>query len=62
VPRVIVTTGKTEQSRSDVLLDETVASLHLASEHSAKQFVERLGWAISDAEERERAPEPTWRS
>ena len=55
MPRVIVITDRSEQPRhgSDVLLDEAVHSVHLASNHSALQFVERLGWAISDAEDRE---------
>jgi hypothetical protein len=40
---------------ASVLLDEKVDSVHIDSEHSAWQFIERLGWAISDAEEVEHA-------
>ena len=52
--RIIVTT---EQSRPDVpaLLDERVCPEHLSDDHSAAQLIERLGWAITDAENTERA-------
>jgi hypothetical protein len=36
-----------------VLLDEQVRSLHLSSDHAAAQLIERLAWAISDAEDAE---------
>jgi len=56
MPRVIVTIDKEEpRTSAAVLLDEHVDSVHLDSDHSAGQFVERLGWAISDAESLERA-------
>jgi hypothetical protein len=47
--RIIVTT---EQKRPDapVLLDEFVNADHLSDPHSAAQLVERLGWAVVDAE------------
>lgn len=50
--RIIVTT---EQSRPDVpaLLDERVCAAHLSDGHSAAQLIERLGWAIGDAESTE---------
>lgn len=52
MPRVMVMSD--EPADKTVLLDEQVNSVHLDSEHSAWQFVERLGWAISDAEELQR--------
>lgn len=55
MPRVIVIIDARERSNT-VLLDEQVNSVHLDTEHSAWQFIERLGWAISDAEDLERAP------
>jgi hypothetical protein len=50
---VIVTIDQDEPrtASAHVLLNEYVDSVHLDSNHSAMQFVERLGWAISDAEE-----------
>lgn len=51
--RIIVTTDPTEHPDAPVLLDERVYPVHLASEHAAAQLIERLGWAISDAESTE---------
>jgi hypothetical protein len=54
MPRVIVTTEPVQLPYdAPVLLDEQVHSVHLSSGHSAAQFVERLVWAISDAEDAE---------
>jgi len=57
MPRVIVTTDtpNTPESTS-VLLDEHVQPVHLSSDHGAAQLVERIAWAISDAEDLESAP------
>jgi hypothetical protein len=55
MPRVMVTTDQAELGDATVLLDEQVHPIHLSGDHSAMQFIERLGWAISDAEEAERA-------
>jgi hypothetical protein len=57
MPRVIVTIDEDEPrpAGASVLLNEHVDSVHLDSTHAAMQFVERLGWAISDAESLERA-------
>ena len=60
MPRVIVTIDEEEpRTSAPVLLNEYVDSVHLDSDHSAMQFVERLGWAISDAENLERARSET---
>ncbi len=53
--RIIVTTDPTDRRDAPVLLDERVCSLHLADNHSAAQLIERLGWAITDAENTEQA-------
>jgi hypothetical protein len=53
--RITVTTDPTTQHASPVLLDESVYSIHLSDDHSAEQLVERLGWAITDAESTQRA-------
>ena len=56
MPRVIVITEDRKPGEEEsVLLDEQVQSIHLDTEHSAGQFIQRLGWAISDAEDVERA-------
>ena len=48
--RIIVTTDPTDHRDAPVLLDERVDPVLLASDHAAAQLIERLGWAISDAE------------
>ncbi len=53
--RIIVTTDPTTHHAAPVLLDESVYSIHLDNEHNAAQLIERLGWAITDAENTQRA-------
>ena len=48
--RIIVTTNPRTDRVAPVLLDESVSSIHLEDQHNAAQLVERIGWAISDAE------------
>ena len=57
MPRIIVTANPTRSRSADapVLLDEHVHSVHLSTDHAAAQLVERLAWAISDAEDAENA-------
>lgn len=59
--RIIVTTDDvghrgppTTRGDSPVLLDERVNSIHLCDEHAAEQLIERLAWAVTDAEDAER--------
>lgn len=54
MPRIIVTTQAQKQELGQpVLLDEYVGSVHLSSDHAAHQLVERLTWAVKDAESSE---------
>ena len=53
MPRVIVTTNLPPSGEPRVLLDEHLSTVHLSSDHSAAQLVERLSWAIRDAERAE---------
>jgi hypothetical protein len=48
--RIIVTTEQSERPDGPILLDEFVYADHLSDDHSASQLVERLGWAVIDAE------------
>jgi hypothetical protein len=60
--RIIVTTdppGRTptqspDTERSTVMLDERVDSVHLCDDHASAQLIERLAWAVTDAEEAQR--------
>jgi hypothetical protein len=49
LPRPEETGGR----RPSVLLDEQVSSIHLCDGHAAEQLIERLAWAVSDAEDAE---------
>lgn len=52
MPRIIVTTDPSLlPAEAPVWLDEHVQSVHLSTDHAAAQFVERVAWAISDAED-----------
>jgi hypothetical protein len=52
--RIIITTEHGGRASAPVLLDERVNPEHLRDDHSAAQLIERLGWAIDDAESTER--------
>jgi hypothetical protein len=65
MPRIIVTTDPVSSEPIDesaVLLDEHVHSVHLSTDHAAAQLIERLAWAVGDAEnaERTRAERRAW--
>ena len=52
--RIIVITEGAEQPNAPRMLDERVCSQHLSDRHSVAQLVERLSWAVNDAEDAER--------
>jgi hypothetical protein len=53
--RIIVTTDPRTDHAAPILLDESVYSVHLDNEHNSAQLIERIGWAITDAESTELA-------
>jgi hypothetical protein len=53
MPTIIVMSTSTNEHSSAVTLREDVQPAHLESEHHAAQLVERLGWAVADAEAEE---------
>jgi hypothetical protein len=56
MPRIIVTTDvSVVPDNAPVLFDEEVHSVHLSTGHAGGQLLERLAWAIADAEAFERA-------
>ena len=55
--RIIVTTDATHDHAAATLLDENVYSIHLDNEHNSAQLIQRVGWAISDAENTQGARE-----
>ena len=54
MPRILVTTEPISKPDLGVMLDEHVATSDLASNHFAAQLIERIGWALLDAEQSER--------
>jgi hypothetical protein len=51
--RITVTADIRGSEEHRILFDEEVCPEHMSDKHSASQLLERLGWAVSDAE---RAP------
>ena len=54
MPRIIVTTEPGSDRATSMLMDERIAAADLESDHFAAQLVERIGWALSDADDTER--------
>lgn len=52
MPRILVTAEQIQgPPDGPVLLDEWVLPEHLSDGHAAAQLVERIGWAVRDAED-----------
>jgi hypothetical protein len=50
MPRIFITTEPTDMPHAGVMLDERIATDDLASDHFAAQLIERISWALVDAE------------
>lgn len=57
MPEIIVTAGALQNEEGPVLLRERVTARDLESGHFAAQLVERVGWAVLDADEIEHRSE-----
>jgi len=55
VPRIIVTTDPPDPDQP-VTLDEQVDTVHVDSDHASRQLLDRVIWAIHDAESVEKGP------
>ena len=53
MPQILVVTDPPEEAASTVVYRERVALTDLESEHFSGQLVERVGWAVLDADELE---------
>ena len=53
MPRMLVITESADQVPTEVMLNEHLATGDLASDHFAAQLVERIAWALADAEQAE---------
>ncbi len=62
MPRIIVTADPAQLPRDvPVLLDEEVRAVHLSTGHAAAQLLQRIAWAVGDADGPERAGRATAR-
>jgi hypothetical protein len=54
MPRIRITTEPGTAREQTVLLDERICVSDLASAHFAGRLLERIGWAVADADDTER--------
>jgi hypothetical protein len=54
MPRIRITTEPRAADEISVLLDERICVSDLSSPHFSAQLLERIGWAVSDADDSER--------
>ena len=53
MPQILVVTENSEETAHTVVWKERIAPSDLESEHFSGQLVERVGWAVHDADELE---------
>lgn len=53
MPQILVVTNSQEQTPGTVVYRERVAPTDLESDHFSGQLVERVGWAVLDADQLE---------
>jgi hypothetical protein len=53
VPQILVVTDNRDETAGDVVYRERVALTDLESAHFSGQLVERVGWAVLDADRME---------
>lgn len=56
MPRIIVMSDQGTAGEGAITLDEQVTSADLRSGHHSAQLIERVGWAVHDADDPERSP------
>jgi hypothetical protein len=54
MPRIIVMSESGIEREGAITLDEQVASADMQSGHHSAQLIERVGWAVHDADDAER--------
>ena len=50
MPRILVMSESSDERASAVTLDERVSSAEMQSGHNAAQLIQRVGWAVHDAD------------
>jgi hypothetical protein len=56
VPRILITTEQADNPDALVMLDERIAASDLTSQHFAGHLIQRIAWALADAESSEHEP------
>jgi hypothetical protein len=56
MPRIIVRSEPTTEGEGAITLDERVPVADLQGGHRSAELIERLGWAVHDADDIERDP------
>jgi hypothetical protein len=51
MPRILVMSEPTDARQGEVTLDECVSSADMQSDHRAAQLIQRVGWAVHDADD-----------
>lgn len=54
MPRIRITTEPVGTADAEIVLDERIVANDLGSDHSAAALIERIGWALADADDAER--------
>ena len=54
MPRIRITTESLGTSDIQVVLDERIVASDLSSDHFGAALIERIGWALADADDVER--------
>jgi hypothetical protein len=55
MPRIIVMSNATGDAEEAITLDERIGSHELESAHRSAELIQRVGWAVHDADENEAA-------
>jgi hypothetical protein len=58
MPRIIVMSESSSEHEGAITLDERVASADMRSGHHSAQLIERVGWAVHDADDAEQREAP----
>ena len=62
MPTILVKSNARTEQGSTVTLEETVEPEQLASDSQAAEFIERVGWALTDAKDAEETSDPVTQS
>lgn len=54
MPRILVMSEQSNEGEGVITLDEEISSAHLRSGHHSAQLIERIGWAVHDADDKDR--------